>query len=163
MDLWCSILFSLAWLEADGNLSERGLHRKKRFGSFPSPAGMSLSNSPWAVIMTSKLNYSCPGGVWLVTSRLETGNSWTFFYGVARLSGSGGQIERLCNTEYKSTFATLENRLDTGRKHARLFYLLVEGKKLVWHGMVAYSAPMTLHRHGIVAAKCRESSGVPWI
>ncbi len=27
------------------------------------------------------MNYSCPGGVWLVISRLETGNSWTFFYG----------------------------------------------------------------------------------
>jgi hypothetical protein len=26
---------------------------KKRFGSFPSPAGMSLPNSPWAGIMTS--------------------------------------------------------------------------------------------------------------
>jgi hypothetical protein len=29
------------------------LHRKKRFASFPSPAGMSLPNSPWAGIMTS--------------------------------------------------------------------------------------------------------------
>jgi hypothetical protein len=29
------------------------LHRKKRFGSFPSPAGMSLPNSPWAGITTS--------------------------------------------------------------------------------------------------------------
>jgi hypothetical protein len=28
-------------------------HRKKRFASFPSPAGMSLPNSPWAGIMTS--------------------------------------------------------------------------------------------------------------
>ena len=26
---------------------------KKRIGSFPSPAGMSLPNSPWAGIMTS--------------------------------------------------------------------------------------------------------------
>jgi hypothetical protein len=29
------------------------LHRKKSFASFPSPAGMSLPNSPWAGIMTS--------------------------------------------------------------------------------------------------------------
>ncbi len=29
------------------------LHRKKRFASFPSPAGMSLPNSSWAGIMTS--------------------------------------------------------------------------------------------------------------
>ncbi len=35
---------------------------KKRFASFPSPAGMSLPNSPWAGIMTSQLNYSCPEG-----------------------------------------------------------------------------------------------------
>ncbi len=28
------------------------VHRKKRFASFPSPAGMSLPNSPWAGIMT---------------------------------------------------------------------------------------------------------------
>jgi hypothetical protein len=48
---------------------------KKRFASFPSPARMSLPNSPWEGVMPSLLNYSCPGGVWLVTSRLETGNS----------------------------------------------------------------------------------------
>jgi hypothetical protein len=29
------------------------VHRKKRFASFPSPAGMSLPNSPWAGIMTT--------------------------------------------------------------------------------------------------------------
>ncbi len=29
------------------------LHPKKKFASFPSPAGMSLTNSPWAGIMTS--------------------------------------------------------------------------------------------------------------
>jgi hypothetical protein len=29
------------------------IHRRKRFASFPSPAGMSLPNSPWAGIMTS--------------------------------------------------------------------------------------------------------------
>ncbi len=34
---------------------------KKRFASFPSPAGMSLPNSPWAGIMTL-LNYSCLAG-----------------------------------------------------------------------------------------------------
>jgi hypothetical protein len=29
------------------------VYRKKRFASFPSPAGMSLPNYPWAGIMTS--------------------------------------------------------------------------------------------------------------
>jgi len=65
-----------------GTIGETGCTVKKRFASFPSPAGMSLPNSPWAGIMTAELKYSCPGGVWLVTSRLDTGNSWTFFYGV---------------------------------------------------------------------------------
>jgi hypothetical protein len=46
------------------SLAQGTLHRKKRFTSFPSPAGMSLPNSPWAGIMTSYLNYSCPGRVW---------------------------------------------------------------------------------------------------
>jgi hypothetical protein len=32
---------------------EYWIHRKKRFASFPSPAGMSLPDSPWAEIMTS--------------------------------------------------------------------------------------------------------------
>jgi hypothetical protein len=35
------------------DIHEERLHRKKRFASFPSPAGMSLPNSPWAGIMTS--------------------------------------------------------------------------------------------------------------
>ncbi len=71
-----------AWRRITLNIIESmvgRLHRKKRFASFPSPAGMSLPNSPWAGITTALLNYSCPGGVWLVTSRLGTGNSWTFF------------------------------------------------------------------------------------
>jgi hypothetical protein len=56
---------------------------KKLLASFPSPAGMSLPNSPWVGIMTSYINYSWPGRVWLVTSRLGMGgNSITSFYGV---------------------------------------------------------------------------------
>jgi hypothetical protein len=36
----------------NGSQQEK-VHRKKRFVSFPSPAGMSLPNTPWAGIMTS--------------------------------------------------------------------------------------------------------------
>ncbi len=75
---------------------------KKRFTSFPSPAAMSLPNSPRAGIMTSELNYSCPGGVWLVTSRLETGNSWTFFYVVGLLKDEEG------NTSHESAIRCLQ-------------------------------------------------------
>ncbi len=42
---------------------------KKSFAIFLSPAGMSLT----------KVNYSCPGRVWSVTSRLGTGKSLIFF------------------------------------------------------------------------------------
>ncbi len=40
---------------AEGNKPLEGNkpHRKKKFASFPSPAGMSLPNSSWAGIMTS--------------------------------------------------------------------------------------------------------------
>jgi hypothetical protein len=57
------------------------LHRKKRFGSFPSTAGMSLPNSPWAGIMTSSLNYSCPGSL---VSDIPAGDGKlvNLFYGV---------------------------------------------------------------------------------
>jgi hypothetical protein len=42
---------------------------------FPSPAGMSVPGR-------EKLNYSPPGRVWLVTSRLGTRKWLTFFYSV---------------------------------------------------------------------------------
>ncbi len=48
------------------------IHRKRRFTSFPSPAGTSLKTSLFS-----------PRESLVVTSRLETGNSRTFFYGVA--------------------------------------------------------------------------------
>jgi hypothetical protein len=43
-----------SFVDPSGNiLGQNYVHRKKRFASFPSPAGMSLPNSPWAGIMTS--------------------------------------------------------------------------------------------------------------
>jgi hypothetical protein len=61
---------SLAW---------NNLHCKKRFGIFPSPAGMPLTKLSLAGI---QFNYFRPGRVWLVTSRLGTGKSFTMFYSV---------------------------------------------------------------------------------
>jgi hypothetical protein len=64
------------------------LHRKKRFTGFPSPAGMSLTKLPLGrnnSIMTSLFP---PRESLVATSRLGTGNSRTFFYGV--LTGKGG-------------------------------------------------------------------------
>jgi hypothetical protein len=58
------------------------IHRKKPFGySRPQP-GCHLPNSPWAGIITSNINYYRLGRVWSVTSRLGTGISKSFFYGV---------------------------------------------------------------------------------
>ena len=50
---------------------------KKRFAVFPT--GMSLTKLPPGQEL---LHYSRPGRVWLVTSRLGTGKSLTFFYSV---------------------------------------------------------------------------------
>jgi hypothetical protein len=60
----------------------QSVHRKKRFTSFPSPAGMSLTKLPLGrnnLVMTSLFP---PRESLVVTSRLGTGNSRTFFYGV---------------------------------------------------------------------------------
>jgi hypothetical protein len=92
-----------------------GVHRKKRFSSFPSPVGMSLPNSPWAVIMMSKLNYSYPGGVWLVTSRLETGNSWTFFTVYRRGGGVRGGEWNGAESEGRSRGAESERENERRR------------------------------------------------
>ncbi len=52
-------------------------HCKKELAIFPSPAGMSLTKLSLA---GKKLNYSRPGRVWSVTSRLGTGKRLTLFY-----------------------------------------------------------------------------------
>ncbi len=76
---------SLAWRALQYSL-DSGIHRKKRFTSFPSPAGMSLTKLPLGrnnLVMTSLFP---PRESLVVTSRLGTGNSRTFFYGVPMLS-----------------------------------------------------------------------------
>ncbi len=55
------------------------LHCKKELAIFPSPAGMSLTKLS---LGGKKLNYSRPGRVWSVTSRLGTGKRLTLFYSV---------------------------------------------------------------------------------
>jgi hypothetical protein len=98
---------------------------KKRFASFPSPAGMSLPNSPWAGIMTSLLNYSCPGRVWLVTSQLETGNSWTFFYGV-------GEVYLICSVN-EGPVIKFEDLFLFARHFLFLHKLIwCGGEKIIW-------------------------------
>ncbi len=70
------------WVREISNINATQMllvHRKKRFASFPSPAVTKLSLGVNNDVITKLF---LPRGVWLVTSRLETGNSWTFFYGV---------------------------------------------------------------------------------
>ncbi len=55
------------------------IHCKKELAIFPSPAGMSLTKLS---LGGKKLNYSRPGRVWSVTSRLGTGKRPTLFYSV---------------------------------------------------------------------------------
>ncbi len=55
---------------------------KKRFVSFPSPDGMSLPNSPWAGIMTSKTELFLPRGSFVSDIPAGDGKLVNLFYGV---------------------------------------------------------------------------------
>jgi hypothetical protein len=59
------------------------LHRKKRFTSFPSPAGMSLTKLPLGRNNSVMTSVFPPSESLVVTSRLGMGNLQTFFYGVS--------------------------------------------------------------------------------
>jgi hypothetical protein len=72
---WAVLIIEFRYYIDRNNL----LHRKKRFTSFPSPAGMSLTKLPLGrnnSVMTSLLP---PRESLVVTSWLGTGNSRTFF------------------------------------------------------------------------------------
>ncbi len=58
------------------------IHRKKRFTSFPSPAKMSLTKLPLGRNNSVLTSLFPPRESLVVSSRLGTGNSRTFFYGV---------------------------------------------------------------------------------
>ncbi len=58
------------------------LHFKKRFTSFPSPAGMSITKLPLGRNNSVMTSLFPPRESLVVTSRLGTGNSRTLFYGV---------------------------------------------------------------------------------
>ncbi len=60
-------------------ISREAVHCKKGLAVFPSQAGMSLTKLS---LGGKKLNYSRPGRVWSVTSRLGTGKRLTLFYSV---------------------------------------------------------------------------------
>ncbi len=72
---------TLALTVRRSNLSARShpLHRKKRFTSFPSPAGMSLTKLPLGRNNSVMTSLFPPRESLVVTSRLGTGNSRTFF------------------------------------------------------------------------------------
>jgi hypothetical protein len=63
------------------------MHLKKRFTSFPSPAGMSLTKLPLGRNNSVMTSLFPPRESLVVTSRLGTGNSRFFFYGVPAFQG----------------------------------------------------------------------------
>ncbi len=69
-------------LTSDKYASRLSIHCKKRFMSFPSPAGMSLTKLPLGRNNSVMTSLFPPRESLVVTSRLGTGNSRTFFYGV---------------------------------------------------------------------------------
>ncbi len=62
--------------------NHQSIHRKKRFTSFPSPAGMSLTKLPLGRNTSVMTSLFPPRESMAVTSRLGTGNSRTFFFTV---------------------------------------------------------------------------------
>ncbi len=80
-------LWRRLFLSTDG--SRGRVHRKKRFTSFPSPAGMSLTKLPLDRTNSVMTSLFPPRESLVVTSRLGTGNSQTFFL---RCSCWGGSL-----------------------------------------------------------------------
>jgi hypothetical protein len=83
MLLCCMLLaVTLGQCVADWLANSIEVHHKKRFTSFPFPAGMSLTKLRLGrndLVMTSLFP---PSESLVVASRLGTGNSRTFFYSV---------------------------------------------------------------------------------
>jgi hypothetical protein len=67
---------------AKSNMRKGFIHRKKMFTSFQSPAGMSPIKLPLGRNNSVLTSLFPPRESLVVTSRLGTGNSRTFFYGV---------------------------------------------------------------------------------
>jgi hypothetical protein len=80
VDIW-SLLFSVLdqQILPTSLVDKWSLHRKKRFTSFPSPAGMSLTKLPLGRNRSVMTSLFPPRESLVVTSRLGTGNSRTFF------------------------------------------------------------------------------------
>ncbi len=77
------------------------LHRKKRFTSFPSSAGMSLTKLSLGRNNSVMTSLFPPRESLVVTSRLGTGNSRSFFYGVQLVQSYRKQYRyRYCTALY---------------------------------------------------------------
>ncbi len=83
LDSWSTYTSSLS--STVGSWMIGCMHRKKRFTSFPSPAGMSLTKLPLSRKNSVMTSLFPPRESLVVTFRLRTGNSRTFFYSVSSL------------------------------------------------------------------------------
>ncbi len=85
------------------------IHCKKELAIFPSPAGMSLTKLS---LVGKKLNYSRPGRVCSVTSRLGTGKRPTLFYSVviylSNIPRCGASVVSLLNMGIVSKYCINE-------------------------------------------------------
>jgi hypothetical protein len=91
------------------------IHRKKRFTSFPSPAGMSLTKLPLGRNNSVVTSLFPPRESLVVTSRLGTGNSRTFYYGVRVLSLDNKLIVKLSESEWKLQQLSMWMRMRSSR------------------------------------------------
>ncbi len=95
---------------------------KKRFTSFPSPAGMSLTKLPLGRNNSVMTSLFPPRESLVVTSRLGTGNSRSFFYSVSsaleNCSSGNGKAPCWClNILYTGAFPFPELQFSRGELH----------------------------------------------
>jgi hypothetical protein len=77
------------------------MHYKKRVYCFPVPSrDLTYQTLPWR----EKLNYSRPGRVWLVTSRLGTGKPLAFFTVVVVTISIGNGSLFLCSVKLNGVY-----------------------------------------------------------
>jgi hypothetical protein len=104
----------------DRGTRPKDVHRKKWFTSFPSPAGMSLTKLPLGrnnSVMTSLF----PSRESLVvTSRLGTGNSRSFFYGVVTSQlGTGNSRTFFLRCSFCICSCQKNQRIGSGSKEGK--------------------------------------------
>jgi hypothetical protein len=77
------------------------MYTVKKVNDFPVPS-RDVTHTKLS-LARKNLYFSCPARVWLVTSRLGTGKSLTFFYSVCTAMYICGQVKITSSTVHEST------------------------------------------------------------